>query len=74
MSERIESNPAVCNGRPVIRGTRVGVETILAYLSAGDEVADVLAAHPGIGRDDVLACIEYARRLSAARSTVLLAS
>jgi len=74
MSERIEINPEVCNGRPVIRGTRVTVDTVLAYLSAGDSVADILAAHPHLERVDVLACIEYARRLSAARSTILLAS
>ena len=74
MSERIEINPEVCNGRPVIRGTRVTVDTVLAYLSAGDAVADILNAHPRIEREDVLACIEYARCLSAARSTVLLAS
>jgi uncharacterized protein (DUF433 family) len=74
MSERIEIIPEVCNGRPVIRGTRVTVDTVLAYLSAGDAVADILNAHPRIEREDVLACIEYARCLSAARSTVLLAS
>ena len=74
MSERIEINPEVCNGHPVIRGTRVSVDTVLAYLSAGDAVADILAAHPHLERDDVLACIKYVRRLSAARSTVLLAS
>ena len=74
MSERIEINPAICNGRPVIRGTRVGVETVLAYLSAGDDIADILSAHPRVEREDVPACIEYARRLSAARSTVLLVS
>lgn len=49
MSERIEINPDICNGRPIICGTRISVETVLAS-------------------------IEYARRLSAARSTVLLAS
>ena len=74
MSDQIELNPEVCTGRPVIRGTRVSVDTILAYLSAGDDVADILKAHPRIDVEDVLACIEYARRLSAARSTVLLAS
>lgn len=74
MSERIEINPDVCNGRPIIRGTRVSVETVLAYLGAGDSIEDVLSAHPRLDREDVLASIEYARRLSAARSTVLLAS
>jgi len=74
MSERIEINPGVCNGRPVVRDTRISVDTVLAYLSAGDTAADILIAHPHLQREDVLACIEYARRLSAARSTVLLAS
>ena len=74
MSDRIEINPEVGNGRPVIHNTRIGVETILAYLSAGDTTAEILGAHPRIEREDVLACIEYARRLSAARSTVLLAT
>ena len=74
MTERIEINPEFCNGRPVIRGTRIGVETVLAYLGAGDDIAEILAAHPHLQREDVLACIEYARRLCAARSTVLLAS
>jgi uncharacterized protein (DUF433 family) len=50
MSDRIEINPEVCNGRPVIHGTRVGVETVLAYLGAGDSVEDVLSAHPHLER------------------------
>jgi len=74
MPDRIEINPEICNGRPVIRGTRISVETILAYLGAGDSVDDVLAAHPRLVREDVLAAIEYARLLSSARSTILLAS
>lgn len=74
MESKIELNPEVCNGRPVVRGTRIAVDTILGYLSAGDSVEDVLMAHPRLGKEDVLACIEYARRLSAARSTIQLAS
>ena len=74
MKYRIEINPEVCNGRPVIRGTRITVDTVLGYLSAGDSVEDVMQAHPRLDRDDVLACIDYARRLSSARSTIQLAS
>ena len=74
MSERIEINPDICNGRPIICGTRISVETVLAYLGAGDSIEDIISAHPRLEREDVLASIEYARRLSAARSTVLLAS
>lgn len=74
MISRIELNPDICNGRPVIRGTRITVETILGYLSAGDSSDDVLQAHPGLEMADVLACIDYARRVTSARSTVQLAS
>jgi uncharacterized protein (DUF433 family) len=74
MKYRIELNPEVCNGRPVIRGTRITVDTVLGYLGAGDSVEDVLEAHPRLLREDVLACIDYARRLSSARSTIQLAS
>lgn len=74
MKHRIELNPEVCNGRPIIQGTRITVDTILGYLSAGDSVEDVLQAHPSLHKEDVLACIDYARRLSSARSTIQLAS
>jgi uncharacterized protein (DUF433 family) len=74
MISRIELNPDICNGRPVIRGTRITVETILGYLSAGDSANDVLQAHPRLEMADVLACIDYARRVTSARSTVQLAS
>ena len=60
--DRIEIIPGVCNGKPVIRHTRITVQTVLSYLSAGDSV------------DDVLACLAYARRLSEVHSTVALAS
>jgi uncharacterized protein (DUF433 family) len=68
--ERIEINPAVCNGKPVIRNTRITVQTVLSYLSAGDSVDEVLAAHPRLTRDDVLACLAYARRLSELHTNV----
>ncbi len=72
--ERIEINPAICNVRPVIRGTRISVQTVLGFLSAGDSVDDVLAGYPQLTREDVLACLAYARRLSESRSVTALAS
>lgn len=71
---RIEINSSVCNGRPVIGGTRITVQSILAYLSAGDSVEDVLRGHPRLTREDVLACLDYARRLSDVHTTIRLAS
>jgi uncharacterized protein (DUF433 family) len=63
MSERISIKPDVCNGRPVIRGTRIAVQTVLEFLAAGDSVAEVLEEYPRLTRADVQACIEYASRM-----------
>lgn len=66
---RIVSNPGVCHGNPVIRGTRIMVWLILEYLANGDSIDDVLAAYPTLTREDVSACLTYASR--AARERVV---
>jgi len=71
---RIESNPDVCNGKPVIKGTRVTVQTVLSMLSAGDSVADILEAFPRLEREDVQACLAYAARLGNVHSRIELVS
>jgi uncharacterized protein (DUF433 family) len=53
--ERIKINPEIMGGKPVIRGTRVPVETVLRKLGAGMTVEAILADHPRLTRDDVLA-------------------
>ena len=67
---RIELNPQVCNGRPVIRGTRIAVHTILGFLSSGDSIPDILAGYPQLTQADILACLDYARRLAESHSIV----
>ena len=63
MSERISIKPDVCNGRPVVRGTRITVQTVLEFLAAGDSVEDVLEEYPKLRRADVQACLDYASRV-----------
>jgi uncharacterized protein (DUF433 family) len=63
MSERITINSDVCNGRPVVRGTRIAVQTVLEFLAAGDSVEDVIEEYPGLTRADVQACLDYASRV-----------
>ena len=63
MSERILIDPDVCNGRPVVRGTRVTVQTVLEFLAAGDSIEDVLDEYPGLTRADIHACLDYASRV-----------
>lgn len=65
MEDRIIIDPSVCNGRPVIRGTRITAQTILEFLGAGDSVEDVLEEFPQLTRNDVLACLRYSSRLLA---------
>lgn len=60
---RITLDPAVCNGRPVIRGTRIAVQTVLEFLGAGDAIEDVLEEYPALAREDVLACLQFSSRL-----------
>lgn len=71
MAERITVSPDVCNGRPVIHGTRITVQTVLEFLAAGDSVAEVLEEYPTLVREDVQACLEYTSRVMANRFSVV---
>ena len=64
MNPRLQISPAVCHGKPVIRGTRVLVSTILGALSGGDSVETVLEDYPSITAEDIAAALEFASRLS----------
>ena len=63
MAERITIHPDICSGRPVVRGTRITVQTVLEFLAAGDSVEEVLEEYPTLTREDVHACLHYASRL-----------
>lgn len=64
-TDRIEVNPAVCHGRPVIRGTRVMVSQVLGALSDGDSIDDVLADYPSVTAADIRAVFAFAGSLAA---------
>ncbi len=63
MNERIVIDPQICNGRPVVKGTRITVQTIMEFLAAGDTVEDVLDEYPSLTKDDVNACHGWVSRL-----------
>jgi len=60
---RIDVNPEICGGKPVIRGTRIMVRNILGMVAGGYTVDRILAAYPDLTRDDVDAALEYAAHL-----------
>ena len=63
MLNRIEVNPNVCHGKPVIRGTRIMVRNILGSLADGDSIHDILQNYPEINYEDIEAAIAYAIEL-----------
>ena len=68
---RITVDPTVFHGKPCICGLRYPVESILEYLAGGDSVEQVLAEFPDLERDDILACLEFSRKMLAAKSVHL---
>ena len=63
--DRITIDPDICNGKPVIRGLRITVESILDYLSAGETPEEILRQHPMLEPADIPACLAFASRLMA---------
>ena len=62
--DRITIDPAVCHGKPCIRGLRYPVEVILELLSSGMSVDEVLADYEDLEREDILAVLAFAARLA----------
>lgn len=64
---RITIDPAVCHGKPCVRGLRYPVETLLELLSAGMTADEILADYEDLERDDLLAVLAFAARLAKTR-------
>jgi uncharacterized protein (DUF433 family) len=61
--ERIVADPRILAGKPVIKGTRIAVALVLEELSHNPDITELLAAHPDLTRDDVQACLSYAKAI-----------
>jgi uncharacterized protein (DUF433 family) len=72
LTERIEMDPAVMLGKPVIRGTRIPVALLLRKLSEGATEEDLLDAYPRLDRDDIRAAMAYAADAIANEETIFL--
>ena len=62
--ERITIDPNICHGRPTIRGLRYTVEMLLELLSSGMSVEEILGDYEDLDREDILAALAYAARLT----------
>ena len=66
--ERITLDPTILAGKPVLRGTRLSVEFIIGLLADGWSDTDILANYPGMTREDITACLAYARDILRSES------
>jgi uncharacterized protein (DUF433 family) len=64
---RITIDPAVCHGKPCVRGLRYPVENLLELLSSGMTIDEILADYEDLERDDLLAVLAFAARLARTR-------
>lgn len=61
--DRIVVDPAVLNGKPIVRGTRLSVEFIVDLLAQGWKETEILENYPGLTPEDIRACLAYASAL-----------
>ena len=64
LMDRITIDPAICHGKPTIRGSRLMVATILELLSAEMTYAELMEDYPSLEKEDIKACLLYATRLA----------
>jgi uncharacterized protein (DUF433 family) len=62
--EHISSDPEILHGKPRLKGTRIPVSLVLGYLAAGKTAEDIIAEFPDLTREQVAACLDYARELA----------
>lgn len=64
MESRITVDPAICHGKPCIRGMRYPVENILEWLAAGMTIEEILDDYEDLEREDILAALAFAARMT----------
>ena len=65
LSDRISFDPAICHGKPVVRGTQVLVANVVGTVASGRSTPDILQDYPSLTDLDVRACLEFAGHLTA---------
>ena len=71
---RISINPLICHGQACVKGTRIPVHQLVRMMANGDTIDDLLAEYPGLSREDVLACLDYAASLTEEQVTPIEAT
>jgi uncharacterized protein (DUF433 family) len=72
--QRISIDPAICGGKPCIKGTRIWVSLILDFLAEGMSESELLAEYPQLVHEDVLAAIAYGAEAARVRFVTVTAA
>ena len=72
--KRITIDPEICHGKPVIRGLRYPVDSMLELMASGMTTEELLTDYPDLDKEDFLACLEYAAKLTQVKSIYKFAS
>lgn len=67
---RVTIDPKICNGKPIVRGKRITVQTILEFLSAGDTEDEILYQYPSLEKEDIAARLEFVVALTSRNYTI----
>lgn len=66
----IVSEPTILRGKPRLKGTRIPVGLVLGYLAAEKTVEEIIAEFPDLTREQIAACLDYARELAEFEAVV----
>jgi uncharacterized protein (DUF433 family) len=69
-NDRITTNPQIMVGKPVVKGTRIPVERVVAHLANNPDLNDLFAASPELTVNDVKACLQYAHHAVVEKRTL----
>jgi uncharacterized protein (DUF433 family) len=66
----VVSDPEILRGKPRLKGTRIPVSLVLGYLAAGRNFEEIIAEFPDLTREQIAACLDYARELAEFEAVV----
>lgn len=72
--ERITIDPNICHGKPCLRGLRYPVEFVLELLSAGMTIEEIILDYDDLEKEDILAALQFATRLTQVKSIYSIVS
>ena len=67
-TERITIDPEICHGKPCVRGMRWPIEVVLDMISSGMTNEQIIQDHPELEKDDLTACLQYAKLIVSGKS------